>query len=431
MKTLQITGGKPLIGEISISGAKNASMPIIIASIISKEPCLIHNIPYVSDIVNLLKILHTAGSHITIDGTFNANPSKSITIHSANLSSEITDSKITSLIRTSILLLGPILARNGYVKLARPGGCNIGDRKIDLHIMAMKKLGATVIETEEYIEATTNGKRLKGAEITFPSISVGATENAIMASVTAEGDTILRNIAIEPEIDDLILFLNKLGAKISKTGERELIIQGVKELGTTEHSIIPDRIEAATYAIAAAMTNGKIILHNCSIKTFDNIIGTLSSVGVDIKSSLTKEHTESVEASRSPTGLHPIEIQTNPYPYFPTDLQPQLMTLLCITKGTSVITENIFENRLQHALELQKLGANIEINGRQAVIRGVDSLHDGIVTASDLRAGAALALAGFVSTSTITIENAEYIERGYQMFMQNIERCGGIISIKE
>jgi UDP-N-acetylglucosamine 1-carboxyvinyltransferase len=323
--------------------------------------------------------------------------------------------------------LGPVLARNGYVKLAKPGGCNIGDRKIDLHIFVMKKLGATIFETDDFVEATTNGKRLKGAEITFPSISVGATENAIMASVVAEGETILRNIAIEPEIDDLILFLNKLGAKISKTGERELLIQGVKELGTTEHSIIPDRIEAATYAIAAAMTNGKIIMHNCSIKTFDNIIGTLSSVGIDIKSSLTKEHTELVEASRSPNGLQPIEIQTNPYPHFPTDLQPQLMTLLCITNGTSIITENIFENRLQHAIELQKLGANIKINGRQAVIRGCNSLHGGEVVASDLRAGVALALAGFVSTSPITIKNAEYIDRGYQMFMQNIERCGGCI----
>ncbi len=428
MKILKITGGKPLIGEISISGAKNASMPIIIASILSKKPCLIHNIPYVSDIVNLLKILRTAGSSITIDGNFNANPSKSISICSEELNSEITDTSITSLIRTSILLLGPMLARNGYVKLARPGGCDIGDRKIDLHIFAMKKLGATVIETEEFIEATTNGKRLKGAEITFPSISVGATENAIMASTIAEGDTILRNIAIEPEIDDLILFLNKLGAKISKTGERELIIQGVPELRTTEHSVIPDRIEAATYAIAAAITNGKIILHNCSIKTFDNIIGVLSSIGVDIKSSLTKEHTELVEASRSPNGLRPIEVQTNPYPYFPTDLQPQLMTLLCITKGTSIITENIFENRLQHAVELQKLGANIEIQGRKAVIRGVEELHAGTVIASDLRAGAALALAGLFNKETTIIERADYIDRGYQMFLQNIERCGGDIS---
>lgn len=429
MKTLIINGGTKLNGEIAISGAKNSSMKIIIASILSSQPILLHNIPYVSDITTLLQILQSVGTKITLNGNYTINPSKTIELHSPNLTSEITNYALTNKIRTSILLLGPLLARNGYVKIAKPGGCNIGDRKIDLHIMAMKRLGATVIETDNYVEATTNGKKLKGAEIIFPQISVGATENAIMASVIAEGNTTLKNIAIEPEIDDLILFLNKLGGKITKTGERELFIQGVENIGETEHSIVPDRIEAATYAVAAAITNGKIILHHCSIKVFDNIIGIFSNIGIDIKPFVSKDHIEGVIITRSAKNLSPIEIQTNPYPHFPTDLQPQLMALMAITKGTSIIIENIFEDRMQHVAEFNKLGANIELQGKQAVIRGVEKLYGGTVFGTDLRATAALALCGLVANGTVTIENAFYIDRGYQNFARNLERCGADIKV--
>ena len=429
MKTLIINGGRKLKGDIAISGAKNSSMKIIIASILSSQPILLHNIPYVSDVVTLLQILQTIGVKLSVNGNYTINPSKTIEIHSPELKSEITDYMLTNKIRTSILMLGPLLARNGYVKISKPGGCNIGERKIDLHIMAMKRLGATIIETNDYVEATTNGKRLKGAEIVFPQISVGATENAIMASVIAEGNTTLKNIAIEPEIDDLILFLNKLGAKITKTGERELFIQGVETLGTTEHSIMPDRIEAATYALAAAITNGQIILHHCSIKVFDNIIGILSNIGVEIKPFVSKDHVEGVVITRSEKNLSPIEIQTNPYPYFPTDLQPQLMALMAITHGTSIITENIFEDRMQHVAEFNKLGANIELQGKKAIIRGVESLHGGTVFGTDLRATAALALCGLVANGTVTIENAYYIDRGYQNFARNLSRCGADVKI--
>jgi len=425
MKTLIINGGKKLNGEIAISGAKNSSMKIIIASILSSEPILLHNIPYVSDITTLLQILQTLGVKITVNGNYTINPSKTIEIHSPKLTSEMIDYTMTNKIRTSILMLGPLLARNGHVKISKPGGCKIGDRKIDLHIMAMKRLGATIIETDDYVEATTNGKKLKGAEIIFPKISVGATENAIMASVTAEGNTTLQNIAIEPEIDDLILFLNKLGAKITKIGERELFIQGVEKLGSTEHSTTPDRIEAATYAVAAAITNGTIILHHCSIKVFDNIIGILSQVGIDIKPFVSKDHIEGVIVTRSQNNLSPIEIQTNPYPHFPTDLQPILMALMAITHGTSVITENIFEDRMQHVPEFNKLGANIEIQGKNAIIRGVEQLHGNTVSGTDLRATAALALCALATNGTVTINNAYYIDRGYQNFVRNLNRCGG------
>lgn len=428
MKTLTISGGKKLCGDIAISGAKNSSMKIIIASILSTEPVLIHNVPYVSDIITLLQIIRHLGAKITIDGNYTINPSKTVGLYSPKIGSEMLDFTMTNRIRTSILMLGPILAKNGYAKLSKPGGCGIGDRKIDLHIMAMKRFGATVIETEDFIEATTNGKRLKGADITFPMVSVGATENAIMASVMADGETVLRNVAIEPEIDDLILFLNKLGAQITKTGERELFIRGVQYLGGTEHSVMPDRIEAATYAVASAMTDGKVILHHCSIKVFDNIIGILSNVGVDIKPFVSKDHIEGVVVTRSAKGFSPIEIQTNPYPHFPTDLQPILMALLTTTKGTSIITENIFEDRMQHVAEFNRLGANIELQGRSAIIRGVEQLHGGIVSGTDLRASAALALCGLIANGTVTVQNAYYIDRGYQNFVRNLVRCGGEVS---
>jgi UDP-N-acetylglucosamine 1-carboxyvinyltransferase len=425
MKILEILGGKPLKGEIYIAGAKNASMPIIIASILSSEPCLIHNVPHVSDITNLLRILTSIGTKITIDGNHTENPSKTILIQSQNLSSEVTDYNITKLIRTSVLLLGPLLAKNGYVKLARPGGCNIGDRKIDLHIMAMEKLGAVVMETDNYIEAKApNG--LVGAEIEFPFISVGATENAITASVMAKGVTILKNVAIEPEIEDLINFLNKLGAKISKTSERELTIHGVAKLGATEHSIIQDRIEAATYAIAAAITDGSIILHNCPMSVFEYIHEILESVGVNIQN----YNTKGIIATRSKNGLKPIEVETKPYPLFPTDLQPQLMTLLSLTNGQSVITESIFENRLQHVAELRKLGANITVNGNVATIDGAGTLHSGVVESTDLRACAALVLAGLACKEKIMVESAQYIDRGYQTFVKNLTRCGAHIKLK-
>jgi UDP-N-acetylglucosamine 1-carboxyvinyltransferase len=425
MKALEIFGGKPLKGEVCISGAKNASMPIIIASILSKKQCTIHNIPHVVDVTNLLKILNGIGTEINISGNHTQNPSKTIILSSEILSSEVVDFSVTSQIRTSVLLLGPILARNGYVKLAKPGGCDIGDRKIDLHLMAMEKLGAKITETNDYIEA--RAKKLIGCEIEFPMISVGATENTIMASVLAEGKTVLKNIAIEPEIDDLVNFLNTIGAKITKTGVRELTINGVKELSSGEYSVMPDRIEATTYAMLAALTDGEIVLKHCPFSVFNYIHETMQSVGVDIKPM--ESDLESVITSRSKFGLRPIEIETNPYPLFATDFQPQLMTLLSLTAGQSIIIENIFENRLRHAVELQKLGANIVIDGRKAIIKGVKSLHGGTVSSTDLRAGVALLMAALACSEKVVVERAQYIDRGYQMIVKNIERLGGNINV--
>lgn len=424
MKVLEIHGGKPLIGDVCIGGAKNSSMPIIIASILSKKESIIHNIPHVLDVTNLLKILTDIGVSLTIDGNHTENPSKAIRVSSVNVTSEVLNSKLTSQIRTSILLLGPLLAKNGYAKIARPGGCDIGERKIDLHIMAMERLGAKVIETEHYIEASAVGGRLVGNTITFPAISVGATENAIMASVLAHGTTILENIAIEPEIDDLVNFLNKSGANISKTHERTLTVTGVEELHGCSYYIMPDRIEAATYAMLAAITNGEIKMHHCDFSIFEYLLDVFESVGIEIESFVSPDGISGVVARRSSFGLKPFHIETNPYPLFPTDIQPQLMSLLAITNGKSSIVENIFENRLQHAVELQKLGANIHIDGRKASITGVNTFGGGVVKSSDLRAGAALILAACSTKEKTTVEQAEFIDRGYQTITKNLQRFG-------
>lgn len=424
MKILKIRGGNPLVGEVCIGGAKNSSMPVVIASILSKKESIIHNIPHVADLTNLLKILMDVGSSITVDGNHTENPSKAIKIKTEILSSQVVDSNITSQIRTSILLLGPILARNGYVKLTKPGGCDIGERKIDLHLMAMKKLGAVVTETPEFVEATTNGKRLVGTTIVFPIISVGATENAIMASTLAQGTTILQNIAIEPEIDDLINFLNQSGAKITKTGERELTIIGVEELDSANYYIMPDRIEAITYAMLAAITNGEIKMHHCDFTIFGHLINIFKDLGIEIENFISEDGIKGIVAKRMPAGLKPIHVETNPYPLFPTDAQPQLMSLLALTSGTSSIVENIFENRLQHAVELKKLGAKVDIHGRKATITGVEKFSGGVVKSSDLRAGAALVMAACACSEDVIIEQAEFIDRGYQTIVKNLTRLG-------
>ncbi|MFT4967378.1 MAG: UDP-N-acetylglucosamine 1-carboxyvinyltransferase [Candidatus Deianiraeaceae bacterium] len=429
MKILEISGGIPLNGDVCIGGAKNASMPIIIASLLSKQNVLIHNIPHVLDVVNLLQILKYIGVNIAIDGNHTDNPSKTISLSSNVVQSCIVNPERTQKIRTSILLLGPLLARNGYVKLAQPGGCDIGDRKIDLHISAMRKLGAEVNEVNGCIEAKTVNGKLKGAEIEFSMISVGATENTIMAAVLADGRTILKNVAIEPEISDLISFLNKSGAKIQQKDGRVIIIDGVSELKEVEYSIMPDRIEAATYAMFAAITGGRIKMHYCPMNMFDCVAEVFHKVGVNIVPFFSENGVEGVIASRSEMGTFPVEIETNPYPLFPTDIQPQLMTLLALTNGKSIITENIFENRLQHAIELKKLGADITIDGRRAIINGVKKFHSGTVTSTDLRAGTSLMMAGLASKAKIIIHKAEYIDRGYQMIAKNLQRLGADINV--
>ena len=429
MSFYKVKGGIPLKGSIPISGAKNSSMPILIASLLSNEPVKISNVPFVSDVANLLNIMKKIGSKFTFVGDYHVK--QTIELTNDNITSDLSNIDKTSLIRTSTLLMGPLLGKTGSVCISYPGGCSIGDRKIDMHIMAMKKLGATVVEYEDRIEATTNGKRLHGAEITFHTVSVGATENAIMAAVLADGETILNNVATEPEIDDLILFLNKIGAKISKTGERTLIIKGVESLHGGEHAIIPDRIEAGTYAILAAMTNGEIILHDVTVKSFDNLIGVFNEIGVECETYFYVNYfgkkVECIKCYRSKSGLMPAEIETNPYPCFATDLQPQVLSLLCMADGVSTVRENIFENRLQHVAELNKMGAKIKINGNQAVVNGKVCFEGADVYGTDLRAGIALLCAALTCQSETKVFGTSFIKRGYADILRNLSSCGGMI----
>lgn len=425
MANLRVTGGHKISGEILISGAKNSSMPILVASTLIKGAVTLSNIPYVKDVTTLLSLLSSIGTKISILG--DTPVSKTLRLQTENLLNISEINPEANKIRTSVLLMGACLTRNGYFKLSKPGGCNIGERKIDFHISGMKALGAHVIETETFLELTTYGKRLCGAEITFPNISVGATENIIMAAVLAKGSTILRNVAVEPEIQDLICFLKKAGAKISENIEkREITIEGVDELHESEHYIIPDRVEALTYILMSAATEGELVLKNVSVENLGPVVQILKEIGISIQDVDSEYHFGSV-ASCNVKQISPFNIETAPFPGFATDLQPQMMVLLLKANGISEITENIFENRFQHVHHLNKMGANIQCNGRKAIIENANNLIGGEVEGTDLRACAALTMAGLIASGETIIKNIENLDRGYYNFTRNISNCGGIL----
>lgn len=426
MVHLRIKGGNKISGEVLISGAKNSSMPILISSILTKEEVILHNVPYVSDVTNLISLLINLQTRVSL-----ISPSrigKSVSLTTARLANNVDFSTEASKIRTSVLLMGPSLARNGYFRLFKPGGCNIGERKIDLHVMGMKLLGAEVNETENYIEFTTHGKPLKGNIITFPLVSVGATQNVIMAATLAQGETIIQNAAIEPEIEDLILFLNKMGAKISKISEREIKIIGVKELFGTEYTIMPDRIEALTYVMIAVATGGnELILKNVSLKYFGDVINTLKTIGVELDDVTLPQYHFGGVLLKPTKELLSTSVETAPFPGFATDLQPLFMVLMLRANGQSEIVENIFENRFQHIPFLKKMGADIDYIGSKAIIRQTKNLIGSEVEGTDLRACAALAMAGLMAEGETIVRNIESLDRGYYNFVKNIINCGGVL----
>lgn len=424
MTHLKIKGGKKISGDILISGAKNSSMPILISSLLTKEPVVLHNVPYVTDIITLLSLQSSIGTQISLLGESPMPKTiRVITPEILNANDLISEN---SKIRTSVLLMGPSLARNGYFKLFTPGGCNIGERKIDFHIAGMQALGAQVTESSNYLELSTNGKRLEGTTFTFPSVSVGATQNMIIASALANGITILKNCAMEPEIGDLIKFLNKIGGNISFNAKREIIIEGVPELHGGEYIIMPDRIEALTYIMIAAITGGKMTLKNISMEALDGILPTLEKIGIKIESQPSNFFFNSIEV-HSIDKISPISIETAPFPGLATDLQPLIMVLMLKANGISTITENIFENRFQHVPYLEKMGANVSYCGKTIEIKGNQSLKGAEVEGTDLRACAALAMAGLAATGETIIKSVEKLDRGYYNFVKNIINCGGMI----
>ncbi len=412
MKNILVKGGKKLYGEVDISSAKNAVLPIIAASILCREICVIDKAPMLEDVFVICDVLRSISSNITKE-------KDKVKIDNSNLINGDPDSELVRKMRASFLIMGPMISRFGRFKISLPGGCNIGTRPIDLHLKGFSALGAEINLGHGYVEAYT--KKLVGNKIYLDFPSVGATENIMMAAVLAEGETILENAAGEPEVEDLANFLNSMGARISGAGTDTIRIIGVKELKGVKYTPIPDRIEAGTFMVAAAITRGKIKINRVEEEHLKPIIAKLTEVGICM---------EKIGDSIIVDGnneLKPVDIKTMPYPGFPTDMQAQMMSLLCTIKGTSIITETIFENRFMHAGELKRMGANIKLDGRSAVIEGVDSLTGSDVKATDLRAGAALIIAGLAAEGCTKIGDIYHIDRGYVNIEDKFKKLGADI----
>ena len=414
MEKLEIIGGKKLQGSINISGSKNASLPILAATILLDKVTL-NNIPQVKDIDTMIELLTSLGSEIYI----NKNKKK-IKIHNYKSNKKVAKYKYVKTMRAGILVLGSLLSKFGKAKVSLPGGCAIGLRPVNLHIEALKKMGVKIKIIEGYIYATANNG-LKGAKISFPKVSVGATENLIIAACKAKGRTILSNCAIEPEVKDLSNFLIKLGCKIKWLGKRKVQIDGVKNLKDINYNIMFDRIEAVTYMIAAAATNGRVSIKNIQPKIIDNEILLLKKIGVKI---IEKKNKITIISSKSLKGIN---IKTAPYPGFPTDLQAQLMVLMCKAKNQSIIRENVFENRFMHVSELNRMGADIIVKGRKAIINGNKKLNGAQLMATDLRASVSLVIAALISNKKSIINRIYHLDRGYENIEKKLSNCGANI----
>ncbi|MCY6369812.1 UDP-N-acetylglucosamine 1-carboxyvinyltransferase [Clostridium ganghwense] len=412
MKKILVKGGKKLNGEVNISSAKNAVLPIIAASILCKEICVIEKAPMLEDVFVICDVLKSINSNITIE-------EDEILINNSNLINGEPDSELVRKMRASFLIMGPMISRFGRFKISLPGGCNIGTRPIDLHLKGFSALGAEINLGHGYVEAFTN--KLVGNKIYLDFPSVGATENIMMAAVLAEGETILENAAGEPEIQDLANFLNSMGAKISGAGTDTIKIVGVKELKGIRYKPIPDRIEAGTFMAAAAITRGKIKINRVNEEHLKPIIAKLTEIGISME-----KRGDSIIVDGN-SEFRPVDIKTMPYPGFPTDMQAQMMSLLCTVPGTSVITETIFENRFMHAGELKRMGGNIKIDGRCAVIEGVDIFTGCEVKATDLRAGAALIIAALAAEGCTKIGDIYHIDRGYVNIEEKLKKLGADI----
>lgn len=415
MQKLLIKGGKKLSGEVVISGSKNASLPIIISSLLFDDSVHFENVPKVRDIFTLINLIKVLGREVEF------NEEKEILkISNKNKNKYFAPYSIMRTMRAGVLVLAPLLAKFGKARVSLPGGCSIGARPVNLHLEALKKLGAKINVKNGYIDAIAP-KGLSGANIKFPSISVGATESIIIAAVLAKGITKISNAAIEPEIIDLINFLNKCGADIEYNSKRKIIIKGVKFLYPVRHRIIPDRIEAATYAIAALITNGKLLVKKVNNEHLENIFNVLKKIGANIK--IFKDSFVIFRKHQ----LKPFKIITKPYPGFPTDMQAQFMALATQIKGSSVINEEIFENRFLHVSELMRMGADIKIKKQKAVINGIKNLNSAEVMATDLRASVSLVLAALSATGTTTINRIYHLDRGYSKLEKKLILCGANI----
>ena len=413
MSQFFIKGGLPLEGEVKIQGAKNAVLPILAGALLNQGKSIIHNVPELRDVNTMISILESIGCKIKKEG-------KTLIVDSSSIHTNEVPEKLVREMRSFIILLGAILATHKQAKFSYPGGCDIGLRPIDLHLKSLRELGAEVKESHGYIYCKSS--ILKGCQIQLDYPSVGATENIMLAASLAQGLTIIRNAAKEPEICDLQNFINKMGGQVKGAGTNTVIINGVSKLQDVEYKIMPDRIAAGTFATAAVISGGKLTLKDVNIEHISSVVSKLQEGGSKIaryNNSLTIE---------SPKVLKAVEtIRTLPYPGFPTDMQAQMMALMTIAQGTSIITETIFENRFKHASQLIRMGANIKVDGRVAVIKGVEKLYGAHVSAMDLRGGAALTLAGLAAEGETIVDNIYHVDRGYEYFEKSLQELGASI----
>lgn len=413
MDKLVIEGGQPVRGCIKVSGAKNAALPILAATILLDEPCVISNIPHLNDVTTMMELLGELGVNFTI------NENMDVTIDTQPINSFVASYALVKTMRASVLVLGPLLARYGKAEVSLPGGCAIGPRPINLHIEAMEKLGAEVTIEDGLVKASVKG-RLRGSEIHFNKVTVTGTENVVMAAVLAEGKTTIYNAAQEPEVNDLAHFLNKMGAKISGIGTSTLVIEGVERLGkpNVHYSVLPDRIEAGTYLIAAAMSRGEITLKDVAPDLLDEVLVKLEEAGAKIKVNGNQIHLSMKTRPKS------VSVVTAPYPGFPTDLQAQILALNTVAEGEAKVVETIFENRFMHLQELNRLGAEIALDGNVATVTGKEKLTGAPVMATDLRASACLVLAAIVANGKTIIDRVYHIDRGYECIEEKLLQLG-------
>jgi UDP-N-acetylglucosamine 1-carboxyvinyltransferase len=419
MDKFRIKGGKALRGTVAISGAKNSALPVMAAALLTAEKVALHNIPKVRDLITMSKLLAFMDAKVSATEI----PSSDYVIETPNLNHTEAPYELVKTMRASVLTLGPLMARVGVARVSLPGGCAIGARPVDLHLKALEQMGAEIGTSHGYIEARApKGGRLKGAHIVFEKITVTGTENILMAAALADGETVLENAAREPEVTDLVEMLRKMGAEISGDGTSTLRIRGVEKLHGTEHTVIPDRIEAGTFLVAGAITGGELTITHCAPEHLGAVIAKLEQVGVPVE--IVNKRTIRVRGAKKPVG---VDLTTEEYPGFATDMQAQYMALATQAEGTSVISERIFENRFLHASEMMRMGANIAIEGHAATVRGPSALSGTVVQASDLRASAGLVLAGLVANGETIIERVYHIDRGYEGIVEKLRGVGADI----
>lgn len=412
MDKLVIAGGRPLSGEVAISGAKNAALPILCASLLSAEPLQLSNVPQLNDIATMLRLLGQMGVGVTLDGDH-------LQLDGKGLNNPLASYEMVKTMRAAILVLGPLVARCGEARVSLPGGCAIGARPVDQHIKGLQAMGAEIKVEHGYIHATA--KRLKGARICTDMVTVTGTENLMMAACLAEGETIIENAAREPEVVDLANCLVSMGARISGAGTDVIRIQGVERLHGASHAVMPDRIETGTYLCAAAATGGNIRLLKTSAAYLDTVVDKLMDAGCDITTD------RDAITLKAPARLKAVSLRTAPYPAFPTDMQAQFMAINAVADGVATIRETIFENRFMHAVELMRLGADIQIEGNNAIVRGVAGLQGATVMATDLRASASLVIAGLVAQGETVIDRIYHLDRGYERIEEKLAKLGASV----